>query len=401
MGRFIVMDIVFYGSSLNYDQGTGNYQELKKITKWDGRQYTLVSRYALRYSLLHSSRFNLAPGSVFTQEKKKESGGKATIQPKPDLLFNGEIMAYPEFDLFGFLITNTDPQNFREAPVKISHAVSMTPFNYDTHFCGNHWIAKRALSSGVIDKMNINLFTKEEHETFYQYTVVIDADKVGNLFVYTTKDTDIKKLKNILGNGDKGVISLKINDNDKELNVNVEIKKIENKIWEIHYTLPQEKVKSRIKTLIEAILRLNREIKGIPNSLSPKLMVVGIYKNKPYKTYKDRIILKDEYTEKSYDEIEEREEDGKKIVKVKHVVSKSKKPVFEIILNRKSENNEKTNPEDDNNRKSQNDENKDKELISKDNVWNFIELIFKDESKTEELEQVKVFYDPSVEVTIK
>lgn len=39
MSRFIVMDIVFYGGSLNYDQGTGNYQELKKITKWDGRQY--------------------------------------------------------------------------------------------------------------------------------------------------------------------------------------------------------------------------------------------------------------------------------------------------------------------------------------------------------------------------
>ncbi len=42
MGRFVVMDVVFYGNSLNYDQGTGNYQELKKITKWDGRQYSLV-----------------------------------------------------------------------------------------------------------------------------------------------------------------------------------------------------------------------------------------------------------------------------------------------------------------------------------------------------------------------
>lgn len=41
MSRYIVMDLVFYGNSLNYDQGSGNYQELKKITKWDGRQYTL------------------------------------------------------------------------------------------------------------------------------------------------------------------------------------------------------------------------------------------------------------------------------------------------------------------------------------------------------------------------
>ena len=30
--------------------------ELKKITKWDGKQYTLVSRYALRYSLLETGK---------------------------------------------------------------------------------------------------------------------------------------------------------------------------------------------------------------------------------------------------------------------------------------------------------------------------------------------------------
>jgi len=35
--KYIVLDVVFYGSSLNYDQGQGNYQELKKITKWDGK----------------------------------------------------------------------------------------------------------------------------------------------------------------------------------------------------------------------------------------------------------------------------------------------------------------------------------------------------------------------------
>ena len=51
--KYIVLDMVFHASSLNYDWGSGNYQELKKITKWDGRQYVLVSRYALRYSILH------------------------------------------------------------------------------------------------------------------------------------------------------------------------------------------------------------------------------------------------------------------------------------------------------------------------------------------------------------
>ena len=384
MGRFIVMDIVFYGSSLNYDQGTGNYQELKKITKWDGRQYTLVSRYALRYSLLQASNFHLAPGNVFTQEKKKE-GGKATIQPKPELLFNGEIMAYPEFDLFGFLVTNTDPQNFRESPVKISHAISMTPFNYDTQFCGNHWIARRALEGGIVNKMDINLFTKEEHETFYQYTVVIDVNRVGELFVYTTKENDIKKLREKLGKKEEGEINLKVNDRD--LKIHTKIREIGNKIWEINYILPDDEKKSRIETLIKAILNLHREIKGVPSSLAPKLMIVGIYKNKSYKTYKDRIFLKDEYSEESYDEIEEREENGKKIVKVKHVVSKTKKPVFEVILG--TTNNESS--ETDNSIPS---------VISENEVINFIKQIF-DDGKSGSFSKIKVFHDPSVEVRIE
>lgn len=29
--RYLVMDIVFYAGTLNYDQGAGNYQELKKL----------------------------------------------------------------------------------------------------------------------------------------------------------------------------------------------------------------------------------------------------------------------------------------------------------------------------------------------------------------------------------
>lgn len=40
---------------------------------------------------------------------------------------------------------------------------------------------------------------------------------------------------------------------------------------------------------------------------------MGIYKDKPYKTYKDKLTLLNEYVEDEYDEIEEfSPEDGKK-----------------------------------------------------------------------------------------
>ena len=52
---FLVLDVVFKGQSLNYDQSIGNLQQLKKI-HMHGNVYTMVSRYALRYSLLETGQ---------------------------------------------------------------------------------------------------------------------------------------------------------------------------------------------------------------------------------------------------------------------------------------------------------------------------------------------------------
>ena len=55
-----------------------NLQELKKITGWDGRQYTLVSRYALRYSLLKTGEqlglWKLAPGEILERSRGEGEG---------------------------------------------------------------------------------------------------------------------------------------------------------------------------------------------------------------------------------------------------------------------------------------------------------------------------------------
>ncbi|RLF96075.1 type I-B CRISPR-associated protein Cas7/Cst2/DevR, partial [Thermococci archaeon] len=108
MGKYIVMDIVFKAASLNYDQGSGNYQELKKITRWNGKQYTFVSRYALRYSMLETGKemgiLEIAEGDKL---QLAGEGNKKVIQPATELLISGEILKYPEFDLFGYLITST------------------------------------------------------------------------------------------------------------------------------------------------------------------------------------------------------------------------------------------------------------------------------------------------------
>jgi len=392
MGRYIVMDIVFYGNSLNYDQGSGNYQELKKITKWDGRQYSLVSRYALRYSLLETAKnmslWKLAGGEDLTAAG---SGDKKVIQPAVDFLLSGKIIEYPEFDLFGYLITGTTPQNFRTAPVKINHAVSMTQFNYDALFNANLGLANRMRKR--FGDMKLNPFTAEEHETFYQYTVVVDVDNIGEVEVYVNKGSDINfkgdkwKISEIQLDGTVTVELEKGKGKKKEsdqVNQSANVEKLdstelENNLVLIKYSLKEEDydpVKERVIELLKAILNLKRSIKGREEDLSPKLLIMGVYKDKPYQTYKDKITLLDEYVEEEYDEIEETPtSNGGRLVKVRHKTTKSRKPKFEIQ-----------------------GLSGDSELITEENLLNLIEDLFDQKKSTE---CVKIFKDPSITVDIK
>jgi CRISPR-associated protein Cst2 len=397
MGKYIVMDIVFYGNSLNYDQGSGNYQELKKITKWDGRQYTLVSRYALRYSLLETVRrtglWSIAEGENLTASGR---GDKKVIQPATDFLLSGEILKYPEFDLFGYLITDTEPQNFRTAPVKINHAVSMTPFNYDALFNANLGLANRMRKK--YGDMKPNPFTAEEHETFYQYSVVVDVDNIGKIDVYMKKGSEIN-LKDV---------KWKIKDINVEKEVTIELETVSNKEKEskqivqaeniitldssgisndlniVQYALDgndrdDNPVEERVNELMKGILHLKRSIKGREEDLSPKLMVIGIYENKPYKTYKDKINLLDEYVEEEFDEIEKVSMDnGGEKVRIRHKTTKSRKPLFEIDgieINT--------------------------ETLDENNLLQFIKPLFESENTLKDLEAVQIFCDSSIRIKSK
>lgn len=387
------MDIVFYGNSLNYDQGSGNYQELKKITKWDGRQYTFVSRYALRYSLLETAKkmglWNIAEGAKLNAAGTSD---KKVIQPATDFLLSGEILNYPEFDLFGYLITNTKPQNTRTAPVKIDNAISMTPFNYDALFNANLGLANRMKRR--FGEMKPNPFTTEEHATYYQYSVVVDIDNIGELEVYIKKGSKIEfeednwVIEDVI---DENKLIVKLSKGEKE---NKELKEIIqsemvekfdfNEIKDlklVKYSLKKnfkdDPVKGRVCELITTILNLKRSIKAREEDLSPKLMIFSVYKNKPYKTYKDKIALIDEYVEEEYDEIEESPlENGGRVIRVRHKTTKSRKPVFEI-------NGIESEPQ----------------LINEKAILKLIDLIFN--SDDEHVEEVNMFYDSSVNVKIE
>lgn len=398
MSKFIVLDIVFYGGSLNYDQGTGNFQELKKITKWDGRQYTMVSRYALRYSLLETGKtlgfWDLAPSAELQRAGESE---KTVIQPGIEILLSGKILQYPEFNLFGYLITNTKPQNSREAPVKISHAVSLTPFTFDNHFCANLSLAKRMIDK--TGKMDPNPFNIEEHQTYYIYTVVIDVDKIEKGEVYLLEknkeeweskievQTDKYKIsikakkpkKGVDISGDYEILKMdKIKINNKEFVIKVEDESIKDTVNKLKFSIEnQDFTKNIISDLITTILNLNRTIKARNEFLHPKLLVVGIYENKSYESFKDRIVLADEY-EEVCEEIPEPIPNGTRILRR---IVKCRRPIFEI--------------------KGKEIEKSDLKDVDETKVIEFINKLFVNNVNNTSKSSVSVFKSPEIEVKCK
>ncbi|MHA1589177.1 MAG: type I-B CRISPR-associated protein Cas7/Cst2/DevR [Candidatus Njordarchaeales archaeon] len=358
MARFIVLDIVFKASSLNYDLGGPTYHELKKLRKWNGAVHTFVSRYALRYSILETGEkmglWRLAPAEKLRRAKPREGGErKGPIQPDSSLLENGEILEYPEFDLFGYMIT--DPvTNIRESPVKISHAISMTPYYFDKHFSANIGLARRMVAKE--GEMSPNPLHIEEHEAFYVYSVVIDVDRIGKIDCILIKEP-------------------KLDPNKFEIIKLQEIgERSRRKLYLVTYGFKDSKViKERIKNLVRVLLKLKRNIKGRAEDLSPILLVIGVYKDTIYDTYKDRIELV--HFEREYvEEIEEKEENGKLIRIVRRKSTLSDKPEF-IIYGLDTE------PEE-------LDEEKIIEFIS-----NFLDGKEKDKA-------VKVYYRPGIKISL-
>ncbi|MEW6003422.1 MAG: type I-B CRISPR-associated protein Cas7/Cst2/DevR [Nitrospirota bacterium] len=319
--RYLVLDIVFRGGALNYDQGSQNQKELKKITMYDGSVHILVSKYALRYSILENGAQN---GFWDLAGKKDLTLDKKVVQANENLLGNGQIINIPEFDLFGYLVTKKKEKkekvkfsveksadslkaelksrslpdlsdedvkkvvendvkkiadykfkikdnqidveyapkknkkesedseitgeedgaggNYaRVAPVKISHAISLNPYNFDSHFTANLGVMKRAGGSGS------NPVTMEDFYGFYVYNVTVDLNRIGK----ATKD-------------ETGA---------NEINVS-----------------PEEK-KERVQSLLRTLMYLKRDIAGKREDLSPLLVVSGVYADTCYDSFIDKIEL--------------------------------------------------------------------------------------------------------------
>lgn len=210
MSKTLTFTAVIEAGSLNYGEGFSNISELKKFNRANGNTHTFASRQALRYDVVRLGN------ELFGWNLETVSKQKGTVQFKDELTIEDSV----EMDLFGYLKTGKHSLK-RPATVRLSHAISLEPYNGDMEFLTNMGLAERLGETA-------NLANIENHISYYTYTVTIDLDKVG-----------------------------------ADANNNIELSK--------------EERFTRIQQLLDILKLLSRNIRGRQENLTPLFAIGGVY----------------------------------------------------------------------------------------------------------------------------
>jgi len=171
----ITVTMIFKAPALNRDEKAGgNILTIKKLRRGDGKVYPYISRVAMRhylFSTLQYPPYNWKPAAV----EARGSGDRKVVQFD---LTNDDIITSEELDAFGYMYTieKKDNENgkgiTRKAPVGMTRAEAIEPWEGDTAFYANHDMAKRA-------KVDPNPYNKEEFTGFFKFSLTIDLEKLG------------------------------------------------------------------------------------------------------------------------------------------------------------------------------------------------------------------------------
>jgi len=256
----ITLTVIFEGSALNRNEKIGgNILSVKKINV-NGQEKTFISKPAIRHYL-------------FTTLKRANNWKEAGIFNEGDVLQfdvgNQDIVNCEELDVFGYM--NTTARVTRKAPLGITKAISLFPFEQDMAIYANHDLVKRGRMQGM-DKVEPDPYNKEEHTSLYKISFTIDT-KILGLDKWIVDDFN--------KNNNEITIKYKKNNKDKALKFikkGIQVEDINGKKIITFQISPEQKL-NRINQILQAIKNgLIAHSSGESNTIVPLFMIAGAVK---------------------------------------------------------------------------------------------------------------------------
>lgn len=271
----ITATIIFEASALNRDEKIGgNILSIKKLNI-DGEVKSFLSKPAIRHYLFES--LNKAFPEIWNPAIVTGQGQVVQFD-----LLQEDILSNSELDAFGYMYTIAGENSItRKAPVGITKAISLKPYNQDMAFYANHDLVSRGNKQGL--NITPNPYNKEEHTSLYKLTFTIDSEIFGKDKWFVSSKPEFKdgKLMIDIGGENKLIAVKSEKETENKLTYSTEngkicVNKISNKIYEIEFLLNIDSKKQRINTLLETIKDgLYAQSSGEANTLIPLFMIAS------------------------------------------------------------------------------------------------------------------------------